>query len=102
MARKQSWLAERVARNVDKMLAGGAGAKEAADEFNLDASTFGSVVAGMLEGNSPMRISRVTDEAARKSLDQIKGLFGDVSGNVDQIFKASPHLLEARKAADTV
>lgn len=102
LAQKQSWLAERVARNVDKMLTGGAGAKEAADQFNLDASTFGTVLQGMLQGNPVMRVSQVTDPAARKSLEEISKLFGYVSSSVDKIFKASPDLLEARAAADNV
>src|SRR5690606_25072147 len=48
LAQRQSWLAERIARNVDKMLEGQSDAPQAADQFNLDASTFGSVLQGML------------------------------------------------------
>ncbi|MGI9287630.1 MAG: methyl-accepting chemotaxis protein [Pseudomonadales bacterium] len=102
VAQKQSWLAERIARNVDKMLEGGSTANVAADQFNLDASLFGSVLNGMLNGNSALRISRVTDADARSSLEEISKLFEFVSGSVDEIFQASPDLLKARQAADTV
>lgn len=102
VAQRQSWLAERIARNVDKMLQGGEAAKQAADQFNLDASLFGSVLNGMLEGNKAMRISQVTDTDARVSLQEINKLFEFVSGSVDEIFQASPDLLKARAAANEI
>src|SRR5690606_12463368 len=40
MAQRQSWFAERIGRNVDKMLRGGLDADKAADEFNIDANRF--------------------------------------------------------------
>ncbi len=102
LAQRQSLLAERIARNVDNMLLGSAAAKDAADQFNLAASQFGSVVDGMLQGNKAMRISRVTDEDARSSLQEINKLFEFVSGSVDEIYQASPDLLEARNAANQI
>jgi twitching motility protein PilJ len=102
VAQKQTWLAERIARNVDKMLLGAEGAKVAADQFNLDASLFGSVLNGMLQGNKAMRISRVTDGDAKASLEEINKLFEFVSGSVDEIFQASPDLLKARQAAEAI
>lgn len=102
VAQRQSWLAERIARNVDKMLQGGEAATEAADQFNLDASLFGSVLNGMLQGNRAMRISRVTDKDAKSSLEEINKLFEFVSGSVDEIFQASPDLLKARTAANQI
>ncbi len=102
LAQKQSWLAERIARNVDKMLEGGEGSNDAADQFNLDASIFGSVLTGMLEGNAAMRISRVRDAEAIKSLSEIAKLFEFVTGSVDDIFQASPDLLKVRQAANSI
>ncbi|MCR8922144.1 methyl-accepting chemotaxis protein [Dasania sp. GY-MA-18] len=102
IAQRQSWLAERIARNVDKMLQGGDAAKAAADQFNLDASLFGSVLDGMLKGNRVMGITRVTDAEAKASLEGISQLFEFVSGSVDEIFQASPDLLKAREAADKI
>ena len=102
VAQRQSWLAERIARNVDNMLQGGAAAKDAADQFNLDASLFGSVLNGMLQGNKAMRISRVTDKDAQASLEEINKLFEFVSGSVDEIFQASPDLLKSTEAAEAV
>jgi len=101
-ARSQSWRAERIARNVDKMLAGGADAKEAADQFNYDASLFGTVLKGMLEGNAAMRISKVTDPDARSSLDEVKQLFKFVSESVDDIYQSAPVLFESTGAVNAL
>ncbi|MDB6063426.1 MAG: chemotaxis protein [Verrucomicrobiaceae bacterium] len=102
VAQRQSWLAERIARNVDKMLEGQTDAPQAADQFNLDASTFGTVLQGMLNGNAAMRIVRVNDKNARSSLDEINKLFQFVSGSVDEIFQASPELLKSSQAAAAI
>ena len=102
VAQRQAWLAERIARNVDKMLQGEESASAAADDFNIDASTFGSVLNGMLQGNKVMKISRVTDKDARASLEQINDLYQYVSESVDEIFQASPDLLSASQAAENI
>lgn len=102
VAERQSWLAERIARNVDKMLEGQSDAPQAADQFNTDASEFGLVLQGMLNGNQMMRISRVADRDARASLEEIAKLFEFVSGSVDEIFQASPELLKATQAAAAI
>ena len=101
-AQKQLLLAERIARNVDKMLSGGEATSQAADQFNLDASIFGGVLMGMLEGDKQLGLERIKDAKARASLERINTLFDFVSGSVDDIFKASPDLLSAKNAADGI
>ena len=101
-AQKQLLLAERIARNVDKMLSGGEATSQAADQFNLDASIFGGVLAGMLEGDKQLGLERIKDAKARVSLERINTLFDFVSGSVDDIFEASPDLLGAKNAADGI
>lgn len=102
VAQKQSWLAERIARNVDKMLRGAGDADRAADEFNYDANLFGKVLVGMENGNVAMDISAITDEEARQSLAEVANLFAVVSGDVRDIFEASPALFQARQAANGI
>lgn len=102
LAQKQALLAERIARNVDKMLEGSSNAQQAADQFNLDASIFGGVLNGMLNGDSSLGISKVRDKQAKTSLQRIERLFGFVSSSVDDIFSASPDLLSARSAAEGI
>ncbi|RZV55091.1 MAG: chemotaxis protein [Pseudomonadales bacterium] len=102
LAQKQALLAERIARNVDRMLEGNTTAQQAADQFNLDASKFGGVLNGMLNGNSKLGISRVNSAQAKISLKRIERLFGFVSSSVDDIFAASPDLLSARSATEAI
>lgn len=101
-AQLQVWRAERIGRNIDKMLQGGDDAEAAADQFNTDASLFGKVVEGMKNGDVVMGISRVTDEEARQSLDEITELFEFVSSSVREIFDATPALFATRQAADGI
>lgn len=102
VAQMQSWRAERIGRNVDKMLNGGVDADKAADQFNLDANLFGKVLNGMKVGDRPMSISRVTNREAIGSLDEINELFEFVSGSVKEIFDASPSLFAARQASNKI
>jgi len=102
VAQMQSWRAERIGRNVDKMLRGGEGADKAADQFNLDANLFGKVLTGMKTGDIAMSISRVTDTEAVESLDEITELFEFVSGSVREIFEAAPQLFSARQATSAI
>jgi len=101
-AQLQVWRAERIGRNIDKMLQGGDDAEAAADQFNTDASLFGKVVEGMKGGDVVMGISRVTDTEARESLEEITELFEFVSSSVREIFEATPALFATRQAADGI
>ncbi|WP_439133113.1 methyl-accepting chemotaxis protein [Pseudomaricurvus sp.] len=102
VAQMQSWRAERIGRNIDKMLRGGGDANKAADQFNLDANLFGKVLTGMKSGDAAMSISKVTDPDAVESLREIGDLFEFVSSSVKEIFEASPALFKARSAADSL
>ena len=102
VAQMQSWRAERIGRNVDKMLAGGEDAANAADQFNLDANLFGKVLEGMKSGDKAMNISRVTNTDARQSLNEITELFEFVNSSIREIFEASPALFNARQSAEAL
>ncbi len=102
VAQAQSWRAERIGRNVDKMLAGSDDAEAAADQFHRDASFFGKVLEGMKKGDAALGISRISNQDARASLDKISKQFGFVSSSVQEIFGSSPALFRARKATDAI
>ncbi len=101
-AQLQSWIAERIGRNVDKMLRGDADAAQAADQFNTDANVYGRMLRGMKEGDSMMHISRVSDASARSSLEKITKLFESVNKNVQEMFEGSATLFRARQASDAL
>lgn len=102
VAQRQSWLAERIVRSVNKVLAGGDDAVMAADAFGRDASLFGRVLNGMIEGNIAMNISQVKNEEAIFALSEVAELFEFVSGSVDEILETSPELFQVRESADAI
>jgi len=102
VAQRQSWLAERIVRSVNKVLAGGEDAVMAADAFGRDASLFGRVLNGMIQGNIAMNISQVTNEEAIYALAEVAELFEFVSGSVDEILETSPELFQVREASDSI
>ncbi|NRA43080.1 MAG: type IV pili methyl-accepting chemotaxis transducer N-terminal domain-containing protein, partial [Pseudomonadales bacterium] len=101
-AQKQTWRAERIARNVDKMLVGGEQADDAADQFILDASEFGEILNSMLNGNPAMGIKRINNEEVRSALFEVADLFEFITGSVDDIFTASPDLKKVSAATEKV
>jgi twitching motility protein PilJ len=65
LAQRQSLLAERILGAVNTVLSGDETAVQAADAFGRDASQFGRVLNGMLEGNAALKIAQVEDRDAR-------------------------------------
>lgn len=102
VAQRQSWLAERIVRSVNKVLSGGDDAVMAADSFGRDANLFGRVLNGMVEGNVAMHIQPVRDEQAVDSLAEISELFEFVAGSVDEILETSPELFQVRESANNI
>ncbi len=102
LAQMQSWRAERIGRNVDKMLRGDSDVAIAADQFNLDANLFGKVLNGMRVGDAPLGISKISDPDAISSLDEISELFEFVNSSVREIFESSPALFAARQSSETI
>ncbi|HEX8587879.1 methyl-accepting chemotaxis protein [Pseudomonas sp.] len=102
LAQRQSLLAERILGAVNTVLSGDETAVQAADAFGRDASQFGRVLNGMLEGNPTLKIAQVEDRDARARLAEIAELFQFVSGSVDEILETSPELLEVREAAGSI
>jgi twitching motility protein PilJ len=102
LAQKQSWLAERIARNIDRMLKGDIKADSAADQFNLDTGLFGSVLQGLLNGSNSLRIARVENANVRNMLTDIAADFEYVNSSVDEVYQASEDLIGVNNAADTI
>ncbi|MCB1838106.1 MAG: type IV pili methyl-accepting chemotaxis transducer N-terminal domain-containing protein, partial [Alcanivoracaceae bacterium] len=102
-AQRQSLLAERIVRSIDKVLAGGEGAVQAADSFGRDASQFGRVLNGMIEGDDALGISQIDDPDALDYLAEIASLFDEfVNQSVDEILATAPELFQVRAAADNI
>jgi twitching motility protein PilJ len=103
IAARQSLLAERIVRAIDRVLAGGDGAVQAADSFGRDANQFGRVMNGMIEGDEALGIERIDDLDALDYLAEIASLFDEfVNQSVDEILETAPELFQVRVAADNI
>ncbi|PNB74086.1 chemotaxis protein [Pseudomonas sp. GW456-E7] len=102
MAQRQSLLAERILGAVNTVLAGDENSQQAADAFGRDATQFGKVLNGMLQGDPALKVSQVEDRDARARLAEIAELFEFVSGSVDEILETSPELFKVRESASNI
>ncbi len=101
-AQRTLWLSERIARNIDKILAGGADSQSAADEFRNDAASFNRIVDGLRNGNPLIGIDKIADPDAIASLEEASNQFSVVSGSIDQIAGASAQLRGAAEAREEI
>ncbi|NDY95938.1 methyl-accepting chemotaxis protein [Wenzhouxiangella limi] len=102
VASRQLALADRMLREVGNIIDGGSGAMTAADGFSRDATLFGRVLRGLLDGAEELGVEQVTDSEARQTLESVSSLFADVGDDVETILTASTDLFEVRQAADEI
>ncbi|MFZ5602251.1 MAG: methyl-accepting chemotaxis protein [Pseudomonadota bacterium] len=102
LAQRQSLLAERIVRSVNKVLEGGNDAVMAADSFGQDTQRFGRVLTGMLEGDRSLGVTRVKETAAIESLNEISEQFAEVNESVNEILESAPELFQVRGAANSI
>lgn len=101
-AQKTLWLTERIARNIEKILAGGSDSQLASDEFRTDAADFVRIVDALNNGNALMGVQKMADPDAIESVTKASTLFSVVSTSIDQIASASPELREAAMARESI
>jgi twitching motility protein PilJ len=97
VAERQSWLAERISRNLDRMRQGGADAHEAAEQFDEDTRRFVDVLDDMLKGGQAL-----SNPEALANAREVAELFEVISGGRKRILDSAPDLEEARRAADDI
>lgn len=101
-AQKTLWLTERIARNIDKILAGENESQLAADEFRSDAASFIRIVDALKSGNKVMGVDKLRDKDAIESINTASELFSVVSTSIDQIASASSELRDAAAARQSI
>ena len=101
-AQKTLWLTERIARNIEKIMAGDSDSQAAADEFRTDAADFMRIVDALNNGSRIMGVDKVTDADAIDSIRTASNLFAVVSTSIEQIASASPELRDAALARDAI
>jgi twitching motility protein PilJ len=102
LAERQSWLAERISRNLDRMLEGGSGATEAAEQFNGDTERFADVLDGMLKGSVAMGIPALANTGALADAREVEELFRVIGGGKQRVLDSAPDLKQARQAAEAI
>ncbi|TGG90323.1 chemotaxis protein [Natronospirillum operosum] len=102
VAQRQNWLAERIIRNVNNVLAGGEAAVLAANSFSRDSELFGQVLQGLIEGSPDLGLQQINDAEAQGHLTNIQTEFGRISGSVDELLETSTELFQVRDAATQI
>jgi twitching motility protein PilJ len=102
IAVRQIMLADRMLRRVSNILLGGAGATSAADAFSRDASMFGQVLTGLLNGAPEQGIRRVEAGPARAGLTRVSEIYAGVAEDIEAIMQASTELFDVKEASDQI
>ncbi|NII11987.1 methyl-accepting chemotaxis protein [Oleiagrimonas sp. C23AA] len=99
-ASRQMVLADRMIRRVQEILQGGEDAQAAADGLARDAQLYGSVLEGLLKGNSDVGVRALKDANARKILGNMQDSWNQLTGPVAKLVSASPGLQEIKDAGN--
>jgi twitching motility protein PilJ len=91
-AKAQSWLAERIARNIDKLSTGDEGAEAAADQVAQDAAKFGEVLNATLQSAHQASVTQ--------SLNEVAALFKVISDSASSIAASKQVFLESSQASN--
>jgi len=102
LAERQSWLAERISRNLDRMREGGSDATEAAAAFADDIERFIDVLDSMLKGSTAMGVPPLNNPEALANAREVQELFEVVSAGKKRILESAPDLKQARQGADVI
>jgi len=98
MGTRQLMLAERIEKNVNRVLAGGAETATAIDQFSQDSELFGRVLEGMLRGDNRLDITAVTDAEGQQRLREVAILFSSINDHAAEIVDTMPAILPALEA----
>ncbi|MBK6287821.1 MAG: type IV pili methyl-accepting chemotaxis transducer N-terminal domain-containing protein [Gammaproteobacteria bacterium] len=101
-AERQAWLAERISRNVDRMLQGGSDASAAAEQFSSDTDRFLGILGGMLGTNQTVGTAALSGADALVLANEVEALFRVVGSSKSRIADSSTDLKQARTAADSI
>jgi twitching motility protein PilJ len=100
LAERQSWLAERISRNLDRMREGRTDAHEAAEQFADDTASFADVLDSMLKGGG--RIQVLSSPEALANAREVEELFQVIVDGKRRILDSARDLEQARQAADAI
>lgn len=99
LATSQSFLAERILRNVEKILQGNHDVIKAVQMFSKDTRQFGKVLRGMQQGDSLAQIQKIEDLKVLAILDEISKHFSVFERNIQTLIESSNDLSLVRRSA---
>ncbi|WP_038052142.1 methyl-accepting chemotaxis protein [Thioalkalivibrio sp. ALJ1] len=102
VAARQTMLIQRIANSLGQVLQGGAEAATAIERFERDATLYGRVLDGLIEGFVPLGIEAIDDDQARATLQEIATLFVAFSEAVEGVLDTSTQVFEVNAAASNV
>jgi twitching motility protein PilJ len=102
VAQRQTWLSERIALNLNRIVAGDDQAQAALEQFQRDIRLFSSNHDALLRGDASIGVNRIDQPAARQALLQISALFSAIEEQATVIIDAAPQIFRASDAVDAI
>jgi twitching motility protein PilJ len=102
VAQRQTWLSERIALNLTRIIAGGADAKDGLDQFQRDISLFLVNHEALADGDVALGVKAVADAGARSALADVRTLFSTIETSAKTIVAAAPEIIKTSTAVDDV
>jgi len=97
---RQMVLADRMIRRVQEVLQGGDASQPAADGLARDAQLYGSVLKGLLEGNTEVGVRAMGDANARKILADMQTQWDGLQDPVGKLVSAAGNLSDVKRAGN--
>ncbi len=97
---RQMLMADRMIRRVQEILQGGEGAQPAADGLLRDAQLYGSVLGGLIDGNTESGVRSIPDANAKKILQGMQTSWQDLADPVAKLVSAAPNLQDVKRAGN--
>jgi twitching motility protein PilJ len=97
---RQMLLADRMIRRVQEVLQGGDASQPAADGLARDGQLYGSVLKGLLEGNTEVGVRSMGDANARKILTDMQGQWDNLQDPVGKLVGAAGNLSDVKRAGN--
>ena len=95
--RDQVLLSERILKAITVVLSGDDTAISSASGFSDDTQIFGKVLNGQLKGDSTLKITKITNPAERKSLEEVSKIYNEVlKPSAAKMFISSPQITQVR------
>lgn len=97
---RQMLSADRIIRRVQEVLQGGDDAQSAADGLSRDAQLYGSVLKGLIQGNSDSGVKPIADANARKILTDMDGNWSKLADPVAKLVSAAGNIADVKRAGN--